>query len=59
MKIDEGCINHNAVKLIAELVGCIYEFDYDTANAPYAAMTLAEIKGICDMVEELKEVLKA
>jgi hypothetical protein len=61
MKIDEACINHNAVRIIGELSENIYSFcDGDTGqNRMYMAMTLGEIAGVIEMVDVLKEALKA
>lgn len=60
MKIDEGCINHNAVRLIEEYVGeWIWDTDIESeAKQPNALLTLAVIKGICDMADTMKQVLK-
>lgn len=56
MKIDESCINHNAVRLI----GRIWDIN-GTADGEdgLQMMTLGYIKGIIDMAKALKEVLKA
>lgn len=61
MKIDEACINHNAVRIIGELSENIYAFcDGDTEqNRMYMAMTLGEIAGVIDMAKALKGALKA
>jgi hypothetical protein len=61
MRIDEACINHNAVKIIDALSDNIYAFcDGDMEqNRMYMAMTLGEIAGVIDMAKALKEVLKA
>ena len=68
MKIDEGCIEHNAVKLIHDLIETRYDliktrYDLIMGDNPadergYMLMTLGEIGGIVEMVEALKEVLK-
>ena len=57
MKIDEGCINYNAVRLIDELTESIYE--YPQENDVFYKMTLAEIRGVLNLASELKTVLKA
>lgn len=54
MKIDESCINHNAVKLIHEITSSIYESDSEYDKD----MMLGEIAGIIDLANELKEVLE-
>lgn len=60
MKIDESCINHNAVRLIGELVSELYEFtDADDSMERMRVATLGEIRGICQMADAMKEVLKA
>ena len=60
MKIDESCINHNAVRIIGEMSENIYSFcDGDMEqNRMYMAMTLGEISGVIEMAKALKEVLK-
>ena len=62
MKIDEGNINHNAFRLISELVESRYELINETsesANVAFMAMTLGEIGAICDFAKALKEVLRS
>ena len=60
MKIDEASIDHNVVKIISVLV----EANYDLLNSDvskkcgYTLMTLAEINGVIEMAEAMKEVLK-
>ena len=59
MKIDEACINHNVVRLVDEMTSSIYEFADQTDNEDHARIaTLATIRGICDLANALKEVLK-
>lgn len=60
MKIDEATINHNAVRLIAELTEVNYELIDEKKSQEereFALMTLGEISGICAMADALKEVL--
>lgn len=57
MRIDEGCINHNAVGLVEELTEDIYNSNQYT-DATCLAMMLAEIKGVLELAEILKGVLK-
>ena len=61
MKIDESCINHNAVKLIDDLLVCRYE-QIDGKNPEvergFVLMTLGEIAGVIQMANVMKEVLK-
>ena len=67
MKIDEACINHNAVKIIEELSASAYDFCSlkaedsmsERENQNYALMTLGNIVGVLDMARDMKEVLKA
>ncbi len=55
MKIDEPCIDHNAVRLIKELV----DTRYDMTDLPdIMKMTIGEIGGILEMAKAMKEVLK-
>lgn len=61
MKIDEGCIEHNAVKLIHDLIETRYDLimgDNPADERGYMLMTLGEIGGVVEMAEALKEVLK-
>ena len=58
MKIDEACINHNAVKLISEIVGIPYEYgDQDETADHFRLMTLGAVRGVLDMAKAMKEVL--
>ena len=62
MKIDEGGINHNVLRLISELVKSRYEFideASESTKVAFMAMTLGEIGAICDFAEALKEVLRS
>lgn len=66
MKIDESCINHNAVKLIEELSASAYDFCSlkaedamsERENQNFALMTLGNIVGVLEMARAMKEVLK-
>lgn len=66
MKIDEACINHNAVRIIEELSAAAYDFCSlkaedamsERENHNYALMTLGNIVGVLDMARAMKEVLK-
>ena len=61
MKIDEAAINHNAARIIRALVKTSYEVieqEWDKVDREYVLMTIAEIAGVCEMAEALKEVLK-
>lgn len=58
MKIDESCLNHNALRLITELTSVAFD-DMRTENKEVTmAILMGEIAGICDITRELKEVLK-
>ena len=61
MKIDEGSINHNALRLIGELIDTRYELimneDKAREERGYILMTLGEIGGIIEMAKAMKEVM--
>ena len=62
MKIDTECINHNAVRLIKDLLESRYDLieeDKQNQELGYLIMTLGEIAGIIEMADAMKEVLKA
>lgn len=60
MKIDESCINHNALRLIGEMVSELYEFtDQDESMENMRIATLGEIRGICQMADVMKEALRS
>ena len=62
MKINEESINHNAVRIIKELVECRYEMieeEKQSRERGNLLMTIGEIAGIIEMAEAMKEVLKA
>lgn len=61
MKIDESCIDYNAIRIINELVESRYEMiDKDgRMERGFILMTLGEIGGVLDMANALKEVLKS
>lgn len=61
MKINEECINHNAVRMIKDLLESRYELieeDKQNQERGYLLMTLGEIAGIIKMADAMKEVLK-
>lgn len=61
MKIDEKSINHNAVRMIKDLLESRYELieeDKQSQERGYMLMTLGEIAGIIEMADVMKEVLK-
>lgn len=57
MKIDESCVNHNAVRLISEITFGLYEC-VEPESERYLLPMLAEIRGICEMAQAMKEVLR-
>jgi hypothetical protein len=61
MKIDEESINHNAVRMIKDLVESRYDMIMEATaeERGYLLMTLGEIAGIIEMANAMKEVLKA
>lgn len=61
MKIDESAINHNAIRLIEELVSSRYDLiDSEKPNEEidYILMTIGEIGGVLEMARAMKGVLK-
>lgn len=59
MKIDEACINHNVVRLVDEMTSSMYEFAEQTDTDDHVRIaTLGAIRGVCDLANALKEVLK-
>lgn len=61
MKIDTESINHNAVRIIKDLVESRYDMIMEATaeERGYFLMTLGEIAGIIEMADAMKEVLKA
>lgn len=58
MKIDEACINHNALRLINEIVESPYEYcDQDETTDHLRLLTLGAVRGVLDMAEAMKGVL--
>lgn len=55
MRITADCIDHNVSCLVNDLTASIYELDSDQEKD----ILLGEIRGICDLADVLKEVLKA
>ena len=55
MRITADCIDHNVSCLVNDLTASIYELDSDQEKD----MLLGEIRGICELADVLKEVLKA
>lgn len=59
MKIEENAINHNAVRLIDDIVTDFVDNNLVECNSNYKEITIGYIKGICDMANAMKEVLKS
>ena len=58
MKIDENCVNHNALRLIKhELLAKTDDFDSEYLKDILMGK-LTYIKGIVDMADTMKEVIK-
>lgn len=59
MKIDEASINHNALKLIDEIISCPFDYCEDTPEQDHMRLlTLGEISGVIAMANAMKKVLK-
>jgi hypothetical protein len=59
MKIDEACINHNVARLVDEMTSALYDIVDDDEDMDHIRIaTLGEIRGICQLANALKEVLK-
>ncbi len=58
MKIDEACINHNALRLINEIVESPYEYgDQDETADHLRLLTLGAVRGVLDMAAAMKKAL--
>ena len=60
MKIDEACIDHNAISVIEDMIG--NPFEYIEANSSpgiVGAVEIGAVYGIIYLAKELKAVLKA
>lgn len=58
MKIDTACIDHNVDRLVGEITESLYEWA-DDGNGSMVPIALGEIRGIHQLAEALKEVLRA
>lgn len=58
MKSDEVEINSTALRLIQKVSEDFYDFISREDCDKWGLVTLAEIKGICMMADELKEVIE-
>lgn len=60
MKISSENIDYNALRLIGEMVSELYEFtDADENMERMRIATLGEIRGICQMADVMKKVLRS
>lgn len=58
MKIDEACIDHNALRLINEIVGDPYGYgDQDETADHFRLMALGAVRGVLDMAAAIKKAL--
>lgn len=55
MKVDSACIDYNVDRLVGEMTGELYEWIDDEKMM---AAALGEIRGIHQLAEALKEVLR-
>lgn len=55
MKIDSACIDYNVDRLVGEITSELYEW---ADNDRMMATALGEIRGIHQLAEALKEVLR-
>lgn len=59
MKTSEAYINQTALRLINEIVGSPFEYgDQDETADHFRLMTLGAVRGVLDMAEAMKEVLR-
>lgn len=58
MKIDESCIDHNALRLIRDYVGIPLEYCTSDDEADHMRLvTLGYVQGVIEMAKAMKEVL--
>lgn len=59
MKITEDCINHNALRVINMGIASPFEYADSSEDADHIRLvTLGYIRGVLDLANELKAVLK-
>lgn len=60
MKIDESSINHNAIRVINEIIGIPYEYCEKSNNDSdgMRLLSLGGIYGVIMLADELKKLLK-
>ena len=60
MRINDENINHNVTRLIEEYTQCIWEINDEKNDEDHTRlMTLGFIRGVLEMGEVMKEVLKS
>lgn len=58
MKIDEASINHNALKLIDEMISCPFDYCSEKPEEDHMRLvTIGEIAGVIEMAKAMKKVL--
>lgn len=59
MKIDEECINHNALRLIKEIVGLPFEYNDQNDDSDHMRLvTIGFVRGVIELADALKEAVK-
>ena len=59
MRITTDNIDYNTVRIIKELTECLYDGIGGEDDRAWALMTLGKIRGVIEMADAMKEVLKA
>lgn len=63
MKIDENCINHNVIISLEDIMNSaeetVFISEKDEENYVKLAYLCGFVKGVLEMADDLKEVLKA
>lgn len=60
MRINHENIEYNTVRLIKEIVGIPFEYSQQSDDSDHLRLiTLGYIRGVLDMADTMKEVLKA
>ena len=57
MKVTEESVNHNALLLIDDVVGTVFEYT-DGEGKSTLLTSLGYIKGVVDMAKAMKEIIK-
>lgn len=58
MKIDDSLINHNDVRLIDGMIDSFDDNDVMECNDEHRAIAIGYVKGVSDMANAMKDVLK-